>query len=86
VGKKAVGRDVFREGALFQRGKVAEQKLKVKGQVKVTLLLTPEDVEKVENLQLFLKRRNYGNFTKSEIVKRAIRKLTPDDFQMKPAS
>ena len=83
MGKKAVGRDIFREGALFQRGKVKEEKLKMKGQVKVTVLLTPEEVEKVESLQLFLERRDYGSYTKSEIVKRAIRKVTPDDFPRK---
>ena len=78
--KRAIGKDVFKEKPLSTGKKTIEEQLRPKGQVKVSLLLNPEDVESVEKLQLLLSQRGYGKYTKSEIVRMAIRKLQVDDF------
>lgn len=80
MSKQALGKDIFKEKTPLRRGKFIEEKLKTKGQIKVSLLLTPEDVERVESLQLLLNQKGYGRYTKSEIVRIAIRKLSINDF------
>ena len=78
--KRALGKDVFKEKPLSAGRKTIEEELRPKGQVKVSLLLTSEDVESVERLQLLLSQRGYGKYTKSDIVRMGIRKLHVDDF------
>ena len=78
--KRVIGEDVFKEGFSPRREKILEKELKPKGQVKVSLLLTPKDVEKIENLQLLLNQKGYGKYSKPEIVRIAIRKLRVSDF------
>lgn len=80
MAKRALGKDVFKEESPRKRRKLLKEELKPRGQVKVSLLLTPEDVEKVENLQLLLNQKGSGRYTKSEIVRMAIRKLSADNF------
>jgi|GEM_PF-3072764 len=78
--KRALGKDVFSEKPLSRERDPLAKELEPKGQIKVSLLLNPEDVEKVEDLQLTLSQKGYGKFSKAEIVRIAIRKLHLDDF------
>lgn len=78
--KRALGKDVFKGKSLSRKRKPLTEELKPKGQIKVSLLLTPADVQRVENLQLLLSQKGYGKYSKAEIVRIAIRKLHITDF------
>jgi len=80
MAKRALGKDVFREKSPPRRPKPLKETLKPKGLVKVSLLLSSEDVEIVEKLQILLRQRGFGKHTKSEIVRMAIKKLNASDF------
>jgi len=80
VTKRALGDDVFKKGASIRRGKLLDRALIPEGQAKVSLLLTHKEVEMVEDLQLLLSQRGYGKYTRSEIVRVAIRKVNINDF------